>query len=888
MTRLPRDVEWLGGLLLPPEAAEVILGDLQEEAGTRFADGPSLRRALWLRWELVRGVAAVRTGARRSERRAASDGALHEGEHGRTARWLRSCGEDLGSAVRSLRRSPGFTLFAAGTLALGIGSATAVYSAVERVVVRPLPYSDADRMAVLWRTTDGTTIYTPEVRHVRAWRELDVFEEVGFYRAREATLTGRGDPEALRVKASSDGYFDLLGASPLLGRTFSAEEQRGEGARVAILSHDFWTRRFGRSEAVLGETLLLDDEPWTVVGVLPPRVYPPNSGPGLTDLWVPLGDPAGDVGVWPVTRLRSGVTLERANERLTALAEGAPAAGLGPPAEWRGKAFDAEDFGRTRVAETLGTLFTAAVLLLLVAAVNVSTLLLQRASARDEETAVRLALGAGRGRLLRQAMLESLLLALLGGAGGLLLTWAVLEVVTSWRPESMAWVLDGVRIHPPVLAFSLLVSLGAAVVAGALPMLRLLVRDGWSELLRTRRTGPGAGRAWTAWVLVAGEVGFSFALLTGTVLVVDALAELASRDPGFETAGLVTVEVTLPDWRYEEEAERRSAFQSMTRATESLPGVALAGVTDAVPPGLPGRIGRLHPEGRDAAEETSFLRIAEAPAGFLQILGQPLLAGRDLREGEGEDRSDPVLVGRSLAGRLFPELSPAQVVGRRFSFDEEGEPWTVVGVAADVRVNGLAHDATEPVLYLPRTSWGRRQLLAIRLEAGADARAWLESVTLRDRIAGVVPDAVVEVELAATAMADTLVQERFTALLVAGFAILALLLTAAGMYGVLSRAVVARTREIGIRMSLGADRRAVRTMVLGSGAGATLVGLLGGALLAFLGLRALSSQLFGLDAGRPGAYLLAAALLALVSLVATWLPARRATRLAPSIAMRTE
>jgi len=371
-----------------------------------------------------------------------------------------------------------------------------VYSAVERVVVRPLPYPDADRMAVLWRTTDSTTIYTPEVRHVRAWRELDVFEEVGFYRAREATLTGRGDPEALRVKASSDGYFDLLGASPLLGRTFSAE-QHGEGARVVILSHDFWTRRFGRSEAVLGETLLLDDEPFTVVGVLPPRVYPPNSGPGLTDLWVPLGDAAEDLGVWPVTRLRSGATLERANERLTALAEGAPAAGLGPPAEWRCKTFDAEDFGRTRVAETLGTLFTAAVLLLLVAAVNVSTLLLQRASARDEETAVR-------------------------------------------------------------------VALGAALVAGALPMLRLLVRDGWSELLRTRRTGPGAGRWWTAWALVAGEVGLSFALLTGTVLVVDALAELGSRDPGFGTAGLVTVEVTLPDWRYETEAERRGASDDST------------------------------------------------------------------------------------------------------------------------------------------------------------------------------------------------------------------------------------------------------------------------------------------------------------------------------------
>lgn len=887
MTRLPRDVEWLGGLLLPPEAAEVILGDLQEEAGTRFPD-PSLRRAFWLRWELLRGVAAVRTGARRRERRAASDGALHEGEHGRTVRWLRSCGEELAFAFRSLRRSPGFTLFAAGTLALGIGSATAVYSAVERVVMRPLPYPDADRMVVLWRTTDGSTIYTPEVRHVRAWRELDAFEEIGVYRAREATLTGRGDPEALRVKASSDGYFDLLGASPLRGRTFSAEEQRGDGARVAMLSHEFWTRRFGRSEAVLGETLVLDDEPWTVVGVLPPRIYPPNSGPGLTDLWVPLGDPAEDLGVWPVTRLRPGVTLEQANERLTGLAEGAPSAGLGPPAEWRGKAFDAENFGRTRVAETLGTLFTAVVLLLLVAAVNVSTLLLQRASARDEETAVRVALGAGRGRLLRHVLLESLLLALLGGIGGLLLTWAALEVVTALRPESMAWVLDGVRIHPPVLAFSLLVSLGAALVAGVLPILRLLARDGWSELLRTRRTGRGAGRASTAWALVAGEVGFSFALLTGTVLVVGALAELASRDPGFETAGLVTVEVTLPDWRYEAEAERREAFQSMAGAMKAMPGVARVGVTDAVPPGLPGRIGRLHPEGRDAAEETSFVRVAEAPAGFLEILGQPLLAGRDLREGDGEDGSTPVVVGRSLAGRLFPELSPVQVVGRRFSFAQQSEPWTVVGVAADVRVNGLAHDATEPVLYLPRAAWDRRQLLAIRLESGADAGTWLESATLRDRIARVAPDAVVEVELAATAMADTLVQERFTALLVAGFATLALLLTATGMYGVLSRAVVARTREIGIRMSLGADRRAVRTMVFGSGAGATLAGLLGGTLLAFLGLRALSSQLFGLDPARPGAYLLAAVALALVSLVATWLPARRAARLDPSIAMRAE
>lgn len=888
MTGLPPDVRRLARLLLPEEAAEVILGDLEEEAATRFPAGRGPRRGLWLRLELLRSVLSVRLARVGDDARASREPSGGSGIRGLAA-GLDGLFRDLRFAVRSLARDRSSALFAAGTLALGVGSATAVFSAVDRVVLNPLPYPDSDRMVVLWRTTDGEVVFVPEIRHVRAWRELDVFEEVQLHRSEQAVLTGRGPPEEVSVKRVAPGYVDFLGIRPAVGRGISAGEH-ARGDRIVLLDHDFWLDRFGGDLDVVGSTISLDDEPWSVIGVLPPGSYAPNSGPGLTDLWTPMGDAGEQTPVFVAARLREGVDVARADERLRVFAEGAPAAGLGPTAEWRGKAFEAESFGRGRVAETLKPIFWAVSLLLLVSALNTSSLLFQRSTARRRETAVRAALGAGRGRLLRAVFVEALVVAAAGGVLGLALAWGAIEILERIRPTRIGWLLDGIRIHAPVLAFSLAVTVGAALVGALLPALRVLRREpGSSGLVGSRGGGSdGAFAGRSRWLLVAGEVAFSFALLTCGIVVASALGELGRRDPGFDTNGLVGVEVTLPEWRYGEEAERRAAFEAIRDALQGAPGVQRVGLADGLPPGLPGTIVRLHPEGREPARETSYLRGMEVSGDFLALLGQPLVAGRDLTGAERDEATEPVVVGRLLADRLFPGLAPIDVVGRTFRLSAEGDPLRVVGVAEDILVDGPAHDARRLLMYRPWRTWSGREVLAVRLDPGTEPGAWLRDVGPRAIVLSAAPEGVIDVEPTTEAMARTLVQERFTTLLIGAFSVLGLLLSGVGLYGVLAHTVTSRRREIGIRMSLGADGASIRSMVVRSGAAATLAGLAVGAGVAFVGLRILSGSAFGIEPGAPSAYLLAAGALGAVAWAATWIPARRATLLDPTVAIREE
>ncbi len=800
--------------------------------------------------------------------------------------WARGGWDEARFAVRGLVRNPTFSLFAAGTLALGVGSSTTVFSALEGVVLNPLPFAGADRMVTVWRSTaGGRGFLAPHLAQAQAWREMkDVFEDLHAYRAGGATLTGLGDPVQVRHFRADEGLFGFLGYEPILGRTFTHDEHAGQGARVAVISEGLWKRRFGARRDVLGTALTLNGEPWTVVGVVP-EIPDPTAAILPVQVWSPLGTGAAVTNISTVGRLEEGVTTAEADARLEAYAEGAASAAGDDPSEWAARAMLVAEFGRDGIAATLRSLMAAAVILLLIACVNVANLLLHRAVRVRRETAVRAALGASRGRLLRQALGESLLLGLAGCAAGTGLAWISLRAIEALRPTQMR-MLDGLTLNATVLGFALGASVAAGLLFGALPALRLARRDwaaGVGGASWAGRDGSDGRRA--RWAFVAAEIGLSFALVVGAGVVVGSLRDIQARDPGFRAAGLLSVSVSLPSWRYQEAAGREAAFGSMLDKVRRLPGVQTAVLGSALPPNLGALFGRLQVEGQPADEESAFIRAGQYGPGILHLLGQPLLAGRDLESGDAEDGTNPIIVGQTLATRLFPGASPEEVVGRRFRTSPDEEFQTIVGVAGDIRTY-LPATERDAVAYFPRAATYNQMTLALRLAPGAAAP---DPATLRSLIREVEPDALVETSTASRMLAETAGRERFTTALLSAFTLLALALSAVGLYGVLSQAVGERTREIGIRMSLGADASKIRGMVLRGGAAATLTGLVVGVVVVLVGMRVAASWLAGLtgiDETGWTSWLTAALVVSGVSLLATWVPARRAIRTDPARAMR--
>jgi putative ABC transport system permease protein len=792
--------------------------------------------------------------------------------------------QDLRFSLRLLRRQPGFTALVVLTLALGIGANTAIFSAVDGVLLRPLPLPEPERLVVLWGDHPEAGRQSISLPNFNDWREgVSSLESLSAFTIAALNLTGGGEPEQLRGVRVTASYFRTLGIWPIHGRTFETGEDLQGRPPVVVLSQGFWTRRLGADPAVLGKTLTLDGVAHTIIGIVPHGIPFPSRG----EVWVPLATDQERPRRWnflgAVGRLAPGVPLEQAQQelnRVTARLEQAyPDAN--PQLTARLLPLQADLASRTRPA--LLVFMGAVGLVLLIACANVANLMLARAVVRQRELAVRAALGASRGRILRQMLTESLVLSVLGGALGLLLA--------AWGIDALRSFQDGllpgyarIGIDGRVLAFTVGLSLVTGVLAGLVPALRL----SGSHLDSTLRAGApgltgGSLLRQLRGLLVLSEVALAVVLLVGAALLLRSFDRLQREEPGFSPEGVLALRVVLPQSKYPEDPQLAAFFQQLTERTAGMPGVQAAGVVTAVPfgEGLPVLDvtieGRTPPPGAMEDAET----FAVSP-GYFQAMGIPLLAGRLLEPRDGASAPRVAVINETLARRYLPGKDP---LGARLSLDD-GESWfTIVGVVSGVRVWALQTEPA-PQLYVSHTQRPRRAMyLAVRT---AQAPAGLVG-SLRRELAALDPDlSMADVGTMEERLVEAVSKPRVNMVVLGGFAGVALLLAALGIYGVLSQVVAQRTREMGIRMALGAQQGDVLWLTLRQGLTPALGGIGLGLSVAWAGSQLLESLIYGVSATDPLSFLVVPVFLGGVALLAAWLPARRATHVDPTEALRQE
>ena len=798
-------------------------------------------------------------------------------------RWLETLGQDLRYGARLLARSPGFTAAAVLTLALGIGANTAIFSVADAVFLRPLPFAEPERLTAIWLDATDSSVSKAQYAEVRAAKS---FEDVAAYSAWGFSLTGAGEPEQLKGARVTTNLFRLLGIRPALGRGFIPEEGTPGRGRVAVLGHGLWHRRFAADPQIAGKAITLNGEKYTVVGVMPAGFHFPERD--FSDLWLPLTmDPAGEdynVGyLLEVGRLAPGVSTARATAEVREIVrrlrkDDPEAEGL---AESRVVPLQSELAGDLRPA--LLVLLAAVGFVLLIACVNVANLLLARASVRQQEIAVRLALGAGRSRLLRQLLTESVLLAGLGCAAGVLFAMVgvgpLAEGFLAGAPR-----LNEVAVDGRILLFSIALSLAAGLLFGLVPALRSSAPDLQSGLKEGGRSGGGnPARQRLRSALVVTEIALALVLVAGAGLLIQSLWRLYRVDPGFRADNVLSFRLSLPSARYAEDPQVRAFYESVLERLAGLPGVLSAGAVHLTPLGGSNWNPSLRVEGR-AGKVLGSVDWRVATPGYFRTVGIPLLAGRAFDGSDRADASGVALVNQTFARRVFPGESP---LGRRINTGFEGkDEWvTIVGVIGDVKHHGLAVPP-EPEMYRPfaQNPIGSMTVMlrtsSDPLGVAADARKAVWDLD------GDVP--VSEVQPLEDVVAKSMAQPRSVTALLAVFAGIALLLGAVGIYGVMAYAVAHRRHEIGIRMALGARRGDVLRLILVQGAVLALLGLLAGLPLTAAATRLLRSLLFGIAPTDPLTLAGVSLLLALVALLASYLPARRAMEVDPVQALRYE
>ena len=800
---------------------------------------------------------------------------------------------DLRLAARRLRREPGFTAVAVLTLALGIGASTAIFSAVHPILFAPLPYPQPERVITLWdRGPDGAPLdvtfgtFREVLARSRAWTALAVM------RPWQPTVTGAAEPERLEGQRVSAGYFRALGVRPARGRDLTAEDDRPTSATVAILSDALWRRRFGADPSIVGRQVRLDDDAYTVVGIMPPG-FENVLAPGA-ELWTALRyDPALplDGREWGhhlrmVGRLREGVDLDGARRELETIARSPLPEYARPPwaAMQQGLVATALQDDLTRgVRPALLAILGAVVLLLAIACVNVTNLLLARGVHRRGEMALRVALGAGRARLVRQLVAESLLLGAMGGVVGVAVAALGVRALVALSPPGLPRV-GAIAVDGSAFAFALAVTTVIGLVFGLDPARRAAGGDLHRRLQdASRRTVGGHRRA--RGMLVVAEVALALMLLVSSGLLLRSLQRLFAVPVGFEARGLVTLQVQASGHRFDDKTVADRFFAEALEAVRRVPGVAAAGMTSQLPlSGDSSLYGiQLVPTGDDPGEVRGTFRYAVSP-GYLEAMGIPLRRGRSLDERDRADTQPVVVVSESLARRRLRGLDP---LGRQLVIGADETPHTIVGVVADVKQESLALSDAEAV-YLPAVQWpygDRAMSLVVR--GRGDATALLPAI--RRAVWSVDADQpIVRVARMDDLVAASAAERRFVLVVFAAFALAALVLATAGIYGVLAGSVAERTREIGVCSALGASRRAILSLVVRQGM--TLVGI--GALLGLLGAagasRAVAAMLFGVSRFDPATYAGVVALLAAAAVAACAVPAWRAVRVDPASTLRAE
>jgi putative ABC transport system permease protein len=799
---------------------------------------------------------------------------------------------DARFALRQLARNPGFSLLAVLTLALGIGATTAIYSVVSPVLFRPLPYPGADRIMTLWeRGKDDSESNTGYATFLDVERMSASFESIAAISSWQPTLQGNGDPERLSGQRVTRGFLSVLGVRPALGRDFTAEENIRGKHFVVILSHGLWQRRFGADSSVLGRSVTFNGIAYTVVGVLP-KSFESLLSPGAT-IWAPLAyEPSLPWAcrtcrhLRAIGRLKEDVTPASALRELDVISGRLVAE---HPTDYSIAGMHVvplQDRVTRDVRPALLAVLGAVVLVLLIACANVSALLLGRAMQREGEFAIRGALGAGKSRVVRQLLTESVLLSGLGGMAGVALAWWGVKGLSALAPASLPR-LSAIGIDAGVLLFTATLSVVCGLAFGLVPALAVARPDLFAALRPGGRTTGLRSRRLARATLVAGEIALALMLLFGAGLLMRSLQRLLSVNPGFDPAGLLTMEVQTTGPRYQEDPAVRAFFDRASDAVKRIPGVTAAGWTSMLP--LGGNFDRygVRIEGvelANPADAPSADRYAVTP-GYIEAMRIPVQRGRSITDADGTDAPKIVLINQTFAALAWPNSDP---IGARLQVGGPDRPWwTVVGIVGDVRHTSL-DEAQAPQIYLPEAQWfsaDDAMVLTARTQGDPAELAGAIRAAIRaaDPTLPILQVATMKEVVSATAQ-----QRRFAFVLFQVFAVVALLLAAAGIYGVLAGSVTERTRELGIRAALGASRNGLLGLVVRQGLVLTAVGLAMGAVGSLLLSHFLQRLLFGVGSTDPVTFAGVVLLLTAVALGACWAPAWRATRVSPLEAIRGE
>ena len=815
--------------------------------------------------------------------------------------WLETLRADARYALRMLRKNPGFSAVAILTLALGIGANTAIFSVLDAVVLKPLPYSQADRLSLIWtdlKIAGQTRAPFSGPDMIDMSKRSRLLQDVGAIWVGNAALTGTGEPEQIKLGFVTANFLSILGVPPGQGRFFNAQDDVQGAAPAIILSDGLWRRRYGANPQILGQSVKLNGQAVIVVGVMPASfrlIFPGDASvPPDVQAWIPFGeDLAGEPRdlnyLRVIARLRPGATIPQVQEELHSIAAQLRADFLEDSKQ--GVDFQALSFQQDTTREirpAVLALFAGVGLVLLIACVNVANLLLSRASLREREIALRAALGASRSRIVRQLLTESLLLSVLGGVAGLLFGWWGMHWLLALRPKTLV-LLDSVSFNFAVLGYAFAVSLLAGLLFGVAPAAESS-RANLVDTLKAATKNIVAGKNRSRAALVACEVALGFVLLIGSGLMIRTFFQLLNVDTGFRADHLLTFQLAPSYNHYPNDGDRARFFQQLRKNVLALPGVESVGGVSHLPlDDYPNWYSFYWREGAPPQDQNTLLADHRAiTPGYFNALGVPVVAGREFEDSDDAAHRRVVVVDESLANRAWPNQS---ALGKQLNVETfsngnfKRAPADVVGVVKHVKYLQLTDDG-RPQVYLPYGQ-SAREKLAIAVRVTSDPLSLVGPI--RAEVAKVDGD----LPLSKVRLMDDFVRQaragtRFTMLLAAALAVLALMLASIGIYGVTSYAVAHRRNEIGIRMALGAQQRDIMQLVLGQGMGSVIAGVLLGVVLSWLLTPMLVSLLYGV---RPTDLLTCAAVavfLSAVGLLACFIPARRAMRVDPLVALRFE